>query len=66
MYNSISETTGEEGLFYRNTETYIYKEKERIIHRTSELTGRREATYHPMITGRGNGMRGLKAGGSLL
>ena len=64
MYNSISETTGEEGLFYRNTETYIYKEKERIIHRTSELTGRQGAAYNPMITSRGSGIRSLRTGGS--
>ena len=63
--NSTSEPTGKRGLYYRNTETYIYREEELIIHRKSELTGRQRVTYNPMTTGRGSGMRGLKAGGSL-
>ena len=64
--NSTSEPTGKRGLYYRNTETYIYREEKLIIHRTSELTGHQGATYNPITTDRGSGMRGLKAGGSLL
>ena len=65
MNKSTSEPNGKRGLFYRNTETYLYKKEELIIHRTSKLTGRQGATYNPITTGRGSGMGALRAGGSL-